>query len=81
MKKLISYAGIASLAAGLTACGGGGAGGGGSTTIVTPPPPSATAKYGAKFDAAFKADANSDPAEVVAGDVVAVDATAEPTPL
>lgn len=80
MKKLIALTVLTGLAVGLSACGGGG-GGGSKTVVVTPPDPGPTAKYGAKFDAAFKADANADPVTVAPGDVVAVDPSAEPTPL
>lgn len=79
MKKLIALTVLTGLAAGLSACGGGS--GGSKTVVVTPPEPGATAKYGAKFDAAFKADPNADPVTVAPGDVVAVDPTAEPTAL
>lgn len=80
MKRLITFSLLAGLTLSLAACGGG-KGGGGSTVVVTPPAPEANAKYGAAFAAAAKTDANSEPASVSAGDVVAVDATAEPAPL
>jgi len=80
MKKLITLSLLSGMVFGLAACGGG-KGGGGSTVVVTPPAPEANAKYGAAFASAYKADANSEPASVSAGDVVAVDATAEPTPI
>lgn len=79
MKRLVIVSALGAMVVGLTACGGGD--GGGKTVVVTPPAPEANAKYGAGFAAAAKADANSEPASVSASDVVAVDATAEPTPL
>ncbi|MBP2157466.1 MULTISPECIES: hypothetical protein [Asticcacaulis] len=80
MKKLITLSLLSGIALSLAACGGG-SGGGGSTVVVTPPAPEPNAKYGAAFAAAAKADANSEPASVSAGDVVAVDPSAEPAPL
>ncbi len=78
MKKLILLAVVSGLAVGLTACGGG-SGGGSTTVVVTPPPPAdANAKFGDKFAADFKADANAAPASVSASDVVAPDPTATP---
>ena len=78
MKKLILISMLVGVATGLAACGGGG--GGGKTVVTTPGSPSdPNAKFGAKFAAAFKANPNSDPAVVSAGDVVPVDPTADPS--
>ncbi|MGA9659447.1 MAG: hypothetical protein WBQ60_10155 [Asticcacaulis sp.] len=78
MKKLILISLMGGLALGLSACGGGS--GGSQTVVVTPPPPAdSNTKFGTKFAAAFKADSNAEPLSVAAGDVVAVDPTAEPS--
>ncbi|CAN5443918.1 hypothetical protein BH10PSE5_BH10PSE5_12080 [soil metagenome] len=81
MKRyLISGAALLVLAVGLSACGGGG--GGGSAT-VTPPPASASVadQLGTGFGTDFRASPNSDPRDLAAGDVIAVNPTAEPIPL
>lgn len=78
MKKLILLAAMAGFSLGLTACGGGG-GGGGGTVVVTPPAATdPNEKFGTKFAADFKADANTAPASVSSTDVVPVDPAATP---
>lgn len=80
MKRfLISGAALLVLAVGLSACGGGGGGG----ASVTPPPASASVadQLGAGFGTDFRASPNSDPRDLAAGDVIAVNPTAEPIPL
>jgi hypothetical protein len=74
-RALVGTAFILSLAA----CGGGG--GGGSDTVVQPPTVITTAqedKFGVAFGAAFRAPANSEPANVSDTDIVPVSFTTEP---
>ena len=80
MKKLILMSILVGIGAGLAPSG---REGGGGKNVVTPPgsPADPNAKFGAKFAAAFKANPNSDPAVVSAGDVVPVDPTADPSPV
>ena len=78
--KLLAIAGLLVLGVSLSACGGGG---GGSKTDVTPPPVAAAKfedQFGAKFATAFRGGANTEPTDVAAGDVIAVNPTAEPVP-
>jgi hypothetical protein len=68
-------------AAGLSACGGGGKGDGGVTTPTPTPPAAFSAQFGTNFSTAYQAGANGEPRDVVAGDVIAVNPTAEPVAL
>ncbi|MGD2133703.1 MAG: hypothetical protein PVI23_12990 [Maricaulaceae bacterium] len=56
--------------------------GGGYTPPPPPPPPPATPledTFGTGFGTAFRADPNTDPVDPMAGDIVALDLTADPT--
>lgn len=78
-RKLLTSLGILILGASVSACGGGGGGG-----QMTTNPPGASAKFedqfGGKFATAYQAGANTEPADVAAGDVLPVSVTAEPVP-
>lgn len=77
-RKLLISLGILTLGASLSACGGGG----GSKMTTTPPPAAAKFEdqFGTKFATDFRAGPNTEPADVAAGDVIAVNPTAEPVP-
>lgn len=79
ISKKLALAALLPLA--LSACGGGG---GGGTTATTPtPPPVASSTFQDKFGTTFAADFNANsttatPADPAAGDVPALNLTAEP---
>lgn len=79
---LLRSAAAAALTASLAACDSGGGGGGGGGTPPTPPAPPAPARiedgFGPQFGAAFRADANSNPRDPAAGDLVPVSFTTDP---
>lgn len=80
-RSLFTVALMTVSAAGLSACGGGGNSGGGVTTPTPTPPAPFAAQFGANFSTAYQAGANGEPRDVVAGDVIAVNPTAEPVAL
>ena len=80
---------VAVLVLGLSACGGGGGNGGTQPPPTAPPvggapppPPTATPtlaeRFGAAFAAIFGTTASAEPKDPAAGDIVAVNASAEP---
>ena len=77
-RTLLTTVAVVLLGAFLSACGGGG---GGSTTTVTPPAAKFEDQFGAKFASAYQGAPNSEPVDVAPGDVIPVNATAEPVPL
>lgn len=80
-RNLLTAAALVLLGVSLSACFGGGGGGNGNVTVT---PPVAAAKFedqfGGKFATAYRGGANTEPADVAAGDVIPVSATAEPVP-
>lgn len=77
-RTLLTTVAVVLLGAVLSACGGGG---GGSTTTVTPPAAKFEDQFGAKFASAYQGGPNTEPVDVAPGDVIPVNATAEPVPL
>lgn len=77
IRKVITFGSVVALGAALAACGGGG---GGLTTTPTPAP-QFEAQFGANFATDYQAANNTEPHDVAAGDVIPVNATAEPVPL
>jgi hypothetical protein len=73
---------LALLGLSLAGCGGGG---GGTTVGMTPttptPPAKFEAQFGANFAADYQASNTAEPKAVAAGDVIAVNPTAEPVAL
>ncbi len=78
-RTLLTTVAVVLLGAVLSACGGGG--GGGTTTTVTPPAAKFEDQFGAKFASAYQGGANTEPVDIAPGDVIPVNATAEPVPL
>lgn len=69
---------VASLAAGLAACGDGGS----NTSpppVVVPPAPKLEDGFGANFGLAYRADPNSEAKDPTGGDIVPLSLTTEPT--
>ncbi len=77
-RTLLTAVAVILLGAALSACGGGG---GGSSTTVTPPAAKFEDQFGSKFASAYQGAPNTEPVDVAPGDVIPVNATAEPVPL
>lgn len=84
-KSLLVVGGVVLLGIGLAGCGSSRSGvmGGGGDVGGTPAKPLAFEdQFGANgFAPAYRAQPNSEPRDVAAGDVIPVNATAEPVPL
>lgn len=75
-RRRAGYAAVGfGLLTGLSACSGGGDG---SVSPPSDPPPIGAARFGAGFAAGFAKTPNSDPANPVPGDIIALSFTTDP---
>ena len=81
VKRGLAVMGVVASAMVLSAC----SGGGGDDVVVTPPTPPATPRledgFGAGFASAYRAANTTDPRDPAAGDIIAVNAAADPVPI
>ncbi len=80
-KKLVPAVAFSLLAVGLAGCGDGNNNSSSSAAITPPATPAPEDQFGKQFGVLYRTAANTDPANVNDGDVIALTLTADPLPI